>query len=226
MNKKLNIELETDDVEIAKKIAKEFEELTGESFERMMNMDDPNYVGGNREGFRDPSKYMLYNDPFFGWLDTQIKEGVDKEYKKLARRFALYAKESKNMGYIYDVLSKLCKALSYKYGIGARVREAYQVRDEQALRAVLTDFKKAEKAIEAFYEAFLDLWDKENKPNGFEVQDARLGGLSRRLLSCRERLIDYADGNIAEIAELEEETLPMDDTYVTSWAEMISANWM
>ena len=27
----------------------------------------------------------------FGWLDTQVKDGVDKEYKKLARRFALYA---------------------------------------------------------------------------------------------------------------------------------------
>ena len=192
-----------DGVKDRKQIAKEFEELTGESFERMMNTDDPNCVGGNRESFRDPSKYMLYNDPFFGWLDTQAKEGVDKEYKKLARRFALYAKESKNMGYIYDVLSKLCKALSYKYDIGVRVREAYQVRDEQALRAIVTDMKKAERAVKCFYEAFRDLWHKENKPNGFEIQDMRLGGLMQRMKHCRERLENYLSGKEKDLPELE-----------------------
>ena len=196
-----------DGVKDRKQIAKEFEELTGESFERMMYMDYPNYVGGNTVGHRDPSKYMLYNDPFFGWLDTQAKDGVDKEYKTLARRFATYAKESENFGYIYNLFAKLCKALSYKYDLGVRAREAYQVRDEQALRAVLMDFKKAEKAIEAFYEAFLDLWDKENKPNGFEVQDARLGGLMQRMKHCRRRLQNYLDGKEDTLPELEIELL-------------------
>ena len=196
-----------DGVKDRKQIAKEFEELTGESFERMMNTDDPNYVGGNREGIRDPSKYMLYNDLFFGWLDTQVKEGVDKEYKKLARRFATYAKESENFGYIYDVLSKLCKALSYKYDLGVRVREAYQVRDEQALRAILTDMKKSEKAVYAFYESFRALWHKENKPNGFEIQDMRLGGLMQRMKHCRERLENYLSGKEESLPELEDALL-------------------
>ena len=119
-----------DGVTNRKQIAQEFEKLTGEPFERMMNMDDPNYVGGNKEGFRNPSKYMLYNDPFFGWLDTQVKEGVDKEYKTLARKFTNYAKQSENFGYIYDVYAKLCRVLAYKYDLGVRVRESYQVRDE------------------------------------------------------------------------------------------------
>ena len=196
-----------DGVKDRKQIAKEFEELTGEPFERMMNTDDPNYVGGNKEGHRDPSKYMLYNDPFFGWLDTQVKEGVDKQYKKLARRFALYAKESENFAYIYNLLSKLCKALSYKYTLGVRVREAYQVRDEQALRAVVVDMKKAEKATKAFYEAFRDLWHKENKPNGFEIQDMRLGGLMQRMKHCRERLENYLAGKEECLPELEIELL-------------------
>ena len=187
-----------------KQIAKEFEQITGESFERMMNMDSPNYVGDNKEGFRNPSKYMLYNDPFFGCLDTQVKEGVNKQYKSYARRFALYAKESKNFGYIYDVLGKLCKVLSYKYDLGVRVREAYQVRDEQVLKGVLTDFKKIEKAVEDFYKSFRVLWHKENKPHGFEVQDARLGGLMLRLKHCRERLQAYLQGELESLPELEE----------------------
>ena len=196
-----------DGVTDRKQIAKEFEELTGEPFERMMNTDDPNYVGGNQEGFRDPSKYMLYNDPFFGWLDTQAKEGVDKQYKKLARRFAIYAKQSENFGYIYDTLSKLCAALSYKYDLGVRLRSAYQVRDKVVLTALCADLKKTEKAVERFYEAFRVLWHKENKPNGFEVQDARLGGLMQRLKHCRKRLQAYLDGKEESLPELEETLL-------------------
>ena len=193
-----------DGVTDRKQIAKEFEVLTGESFERMMNTDDPNYVGGNKEGYRNPSKYMVYNDPFFGWMDTQVKDGVDKQYKKLARRFALYAKESKNFGYIYDMYAKLCRLLSYKYDLGVRVREAYRVRDEKALREIVVDFKKTEKAVEAFYQAFRLLWHKENKPHGFEVQDIRLGGLMLRIKHCRERLESYLRGEEDSLPELEE----------------------
>ena len=193
-----------DGVKDRKQIAKEFEKLTGESFERMMNIDDANYVGRNREGFRNPSKYMVYNDPFFGWLDTQAKEGVDKEYKTLARKYAIYAKQSKNFGYIYESMSKLCRLLSYKYDLGVRVREAYQGRDETALRTIVNDFKKTEKAVEAFYQAFRILWHKENKPHGFEVQDIRLGGLKQRLIHCRERLEAYLRGEEKSLPELEE----------------------
>lgn len=223
-----------DGVKDRKQIAKEFEALTGEPFERMMNTDDPNYVGGNKDGFRNPSKYMLYNDIFFGWLDTQVKEGVDKEYKKLARRFAIYAKQSENFSYIYDMLSKLCKALSLKYNLGVRAREAYQVRDEAALKGVVDDFKKTEKAIKEFYKAFRTLWYKENKPHGFEVQDARLGGLMQRMEHCRERLEDYLNGKEEILPELEEVLLDFwgngttnyckDTPGSNSWGAIITQN--
>ena len=132
---------------------------------------------------------------------------MDKQYKKLARRFARYAKQSENFGYIYEVFAKLCKALSYKYDLGVRVREAYQVRDEQRLRAIVGDFKKTEKAVQALYEVFCALWHKENKPHGFEVQDARFGGLLQRLKHCRIRLQNYLDGKEETLPELEENLL-------------------
>ena len=192
-----------DGVTDRKQIAREFEELTGEPFERMMNTDAPNYVGGNKDGFRNPSKYMLYNDLFFGWFDTQVKEGVDKQYRKLARRFALYAKQSENFGHIYDVLSKLCRVLSYKYDLGVRAREAYQAGNKEALQAAAADLKKTEKALNDFYKAFRALWYHDNKPQGFEVQDMRLGGLMQRLKNCRERVEEYLSGEISELPELE-----------------------
>ena len=48
---------------------------------------------------------------------------------------------------------------------------------------------------------------KENKPQGWEIQDARLGGLIRRIKTCRERLQKYLTGRIEKIDELEEEIL-------------------
>ena len=196
-----------DGVKDRKQIAEEFEKLTGESFERMMNTDSPNYVGGNQEGFRNPSKYMLYNDPFFGIYDTQVKEGVCKQYKGYAKRFALYAKQSQSFGYIYDVYAKLCKVLSYKYDLGVRARETYQNKDVAGMKEVIADFKKAEKALGEFYQAFRNLWYTENKPNGFEVQDARLGGLMLRMKNCRERLQAYVNGEISDLSELDEDLL-------------------
>ena len=63
--------------------------------------------------------------------------------------------------------------------------------------------------IKAFFDSFRELWFKENKPFGFEVQEARLGGLMLRVSSCRERLEAYLAGKIDRIEELEEKILPL-----------------
>ena len=188
-------------------IAKEFETLTGESFQRMMNIDLPNLVDGNKALTKNPSKYMLYSDLFFGIFDTALNEGVDEEYKKLARKFALYAGQSKNFNYLYAAFSKLCKALSLKYSLGVHLREAYQKKDTEALKALCLKIKKVEKSVEEFYDAFRTLWYTEYKPNGFEVQDARLGGLLLRLKSCRRRVEEYLSGKVDALPELEMELL-------------------
>lgn len=62
--------------------------------------------------------------------------------------------------------------------------------------------------VSVFYDKFKSLWFCENKPFGFEIHDARLGGLIMRLNSCKERLKAYADGKIEKIDELEEEIIP------------------
>ena len=48
----------------------------------------------------------------------------------------------------------------------------------------------------------------ENKPHGFDVQDLRIGGLLYRTESCRQRLLDFADGKLTRIEELDEPLLP------------------
>ena len=43
----------------------------------------------------------------------------------------------------------------------------------------------------------------------FDVQEIRLGGLLLRLESCKARLIDFTNGKINKIEELEEEIIPL-----------------
>ena len=109
--------------------------------------------------------------------------------------------------------------------LAKKTRALYEAGDKQGLRALAeNDYAQAVRLLDEFYKAFRRQWYQINKTFGFEVQDARLGGLKRRLESCMERLLDYADDKISEIAELEEPLLPLKDTYITSWGEMISSN--
>ena len=75
-----------------------------------------------------------------------------------------------------------------------------------------------------FYETFRTQWYTVNKTYGFEIQDLRLGGLILRMESCRERLLDYCDGKINKIEELEEPVMFNDSGIINSWARMITAN--
>ena len=92
------------------------------------------------------------------------------------------------------------------------MRKAYQSGEKSALKSCLKELSKIEKRVQAFYKAFYVLWHTENKPHGWEVQDARLGGLIQRLKTCKLRIKEYLQGKIGGIAELEEEILDYADS--------------
>lgn len=72
--------------------------------------------------------------------------------------------------------------------------------------------------IEKFYETFREYWYLENKQSGFEVMDVRFGGLIRRLKSCATLLLEYCDGKLAKLEELEQKLIDYidgSDTYTT-----------
>ena len=77
-----------------------------------------------------------------------------------------------------------------------------------------------------FHEIFQKLWFVENKPHGFDVQDARLGGLIMRMKSCLDRLTAFRNSEITSIPELEEPVLPLHTkkTYHNHWDTNITTN--
>ena len=64
------------------------------------------------------------------------------------------------------------------------------------------------KRIKTFAKAFEKQWMADNKPHGFDVQHMRLGGLLYRIDACRCRILDYVNGKLERIEELDEVLLP------------------
>ncbi len=190
------------------KMAEKFKRLVGLSFEECMAIDLPNQVVPYEGKPRNPSKYMLYADTLMDYLDYTVRPGAGERYKEFSAQLSATAKKSRTYGYLFDTAAKLCDVLAIKYELGLRTRRAYEAGDREALRALLADYTETVRRVKVFYRAFKKQWMRENKPQGFDVQEQRIGGLLLRLESCRDRISDYVNGRIDRIEELEEALLP------------------
>jgi len=185
-----------------------FEELTGIAFDEFMLLDIPEITNSaeNCDKTVNPDKYMLYNDYFLGIYDAITDGSKNQIYHNTASSLDKLT-QNREYGYLFQTIQSLCNVLAVKNDLGIRTRKAYRGGDRETLQALLDDYTKTEVALNIFYENLKVQWYRENKPFGFEVQDARLGGLIHRTRSCRERIKLYLAGEIDCIEELEEEIL-------------------
>lgn len=198
-----------------------FKELFGLSMEDFLKIDNANRIqemptldNFDNATQNNPSKYMFYSDPFLGHYDKTVKLSAEKLYKEYAEELKALTKDEK-FGYIFDTQQKLCAVLADKYALGVKTRNAYQAGDKKALKELVKAFERLSKTIPAFYQALKKQWYSENKPFGFELQDARIGGLILRINHCKEVLKNYLSGKTSSIPELEEniESLWLDENY-------------
>ena len=214
------------------KIKAKFKSTFGIDYDEFVLIDTPNnFVPGvSRVGYpKNPTKYMLYNDYFVGHADYTVAEGGYEHFEEKEKQLLSVAKKTRKYGYLFDNAAKLCGVLKYKYDLGVKTRAAYQSGDKnELLRLANDEYLKCEKAIKEFYKAFTKQWVTDNKPFGLEVADIRLGGLIKRTESCRARLIDYANGKLDSIPELEEKILPYFEEkkscYINSYSTTATSN--
>lgn len=186
-------------------IKTKFAEAFGISFDEFMLFDQ--VTREETEAFYlSPSKYLLYNDPFLGFLDSTIPEGCAAEFAEVAELTEALVKHPR-WGYLFDTNHRLCKAVSAKCDVGIKIREAYRAGDKARLKEYAAELRKIHGLVQEFYLAFERQWMRENKAFGFEIQDIRIGGAMTRLLHCADRLERYADGKDGKIEELEAEIL-------------------
>lgn len=200
-----------DDVELIKR---RFKNRFGIEFDDMLLLDKPNEVAlpENYNSPVNPSKYMLYSDPFVGFLDATVKPGEGEKYKEYASQLKLAGRKSNKYGYIFKTAAKLCEVLEDKYELGVKTRAAYKSGDKaELLRLANEEYARVESNLRGFISTFEKQWMIENKPFGFEVEHQRLGGQLVRIGACRKRLLDYVSGKLESIPELEEEIITFRD---------------
>ena len=219
------------DIDDVETIHANFEREFGIPFEDFRALDLIGTQNDSAEAIYNPEKYLLYCDPFMGQFDNRVKSGDAAGYADCAARLAVYADHAE-YGYLFRSLRALCAFLSVKADLGIRTRAAYLSGDKKAAKALCTDYDAALKRLDAFYAAYEQQWMHENKPQGFDVVDLRIGGQRQRLLHCRDRLLAYAEGQLDRIEELEEPVLDCcckenadgQATRAIFWHEIASAN--
>ncbi len=218
-------------------IKAKFEEMFGMPFDKFILLDLTT-CNETEVYTSEPTRYILYNDPFIGLVETTIPDYAKKDHEELAKLLAPLRKHER-WGYLFDTLHALCKVTALKCDIGTRIRDAYEKEDKAELVKVIADLRKLKRLVRQFYLAFRRQWMIENKGHGFDVSDIRIGGVMTRVEHCADRLQDYVDGKISQIEELEEKLLdirPVDSStygvkkYLNYWdrakrySEVVTAN--
>ena len=212
-----------DDADIQAK----FESLFGIRFDDFMKLDlpaAPNDEFANKCASVDVS--LLYADPFYGWMDPTIEKqlpDIESTYQQYADALEPLASHE-TFGYQFKAAAALCNLLAVKATLGIRTRDAYDSNDRTALEKIIERYQVAEQRLEEFYTAYRAAWYHDKKSSGFEVQDIRIGGLLRRLQSCRLDLEAYLSGSINNISELDEKLIEVPISYWPRWRSSSSVN--
>ncbi len=206
---------------------KAFFALTDIPLDDFMNIDAVNIINKNEApNSNNPSKYMLYNDCIGGLYDYLVKQGDGAVYAQYAERLNDVAQKAGRYTYIFETQRALAEVLELKYELGIKTREVYKKSDKKAMKELVdARYRPLIKKLNAFYAAFESQWSKENKPNGFEVQDYRLGGLIRRVEHCAVRLENYADGKCDTLPELDGPLLDPWGGGANAPKQLSSFNW-
>ncbi len=187
--------------------------ITGLSYEEWMLQDYINGFDKNARNENTFAKYAMYSDPLCGMYDAHLREAGEKfdltcHYATLAEKFeALAAREGKN-DYLNEFYAALCRVLELKWNLGNRLIDAYKADDKAELRNIANNvIPELVSRNEAMREVRITVWNYENKLDGFEIIDQRVGALTARLRTTARIVNEYADGKIAAIDCLAEERL-------------------
>ncbi len=188
-------------------LSKMIQIFTGYTKEEWEVCDKLNYVMPEVDRHSNAAKYLLYNDFLVGLLDYNTPDHAGEIYQRLLPTFTELTKRDSAFSYLFESYEALCRVLTRKATYGRRLYKAYQEKDVDTIRNMITEIQEIKKDLQEFYSLYRDQWMKERKGFGFEVIDVRVGGLISRVETVTSVLNNYLDGKIEKVYELEEERL-------------------
>ncbi|KKO50760.1 beta-N-acetylhexosaminidase [Paenibacillus sp. DMB20] len=185
---------------------------TGIEMEAFLKLKDLDEIPGqepNNAKQSNPSKFLLYQDVLLGLFDKQI-ESLDlaNHYAELERDIHDRRDKNADLDYLFEMPEKLSAVLKRKSEIGITLKQAYDAKDTDTLRHLAKNVLPAiAKSVQELRAAHRTQWHRMFKPFGWEVIDIRYGGVLSRLDTASARILDFVEGRIARIEELEQERL-------------------
>lgn len=194
----------------AEELAQRFKTCTGGDLQGFLALNDLDVpLDPDRNRISNISKHLLYQDPLLGLTDKHVRPGYNAYYAAQAQQLHTIADKGGAYAYMFEALARLADVLALKAEVGVQLAEAYRAGDRETLRTLASDtLPEIARRIHAFKDAVETQWFTENKPFGFEVLDIRLGGAEARAQSAARRVLDYAEGRVGSLPELEETRLP------------------
>ena len=219
----------------SKEFAAEFKNCTDGYLEDFFILDKFDSLFLNGESNQDadnPSKYLLYQDPLTGIFDYHIKESdidTKKYYRDLELRIKECAAHSDKYSKLFLYYEKLADALSGKADLGVRLKDLYEEQDLPVLRKICEDeIPNTIASLKKMKILREELWMYDAKPWGYELMDIKLGGVITRLESTKRRVLNYINGKIAQLEELEDKRMPYFGNKANKrenrWSQIISGS--
>ncbi len=210
--------------------------LLGVDAETLLMLEDIHALPG-RIGIGDrkcnPSKYMLYCNFLTGKFDRHIQPGCSSYLADYAKRLAARKESCGEFAYAIETIVKLAEVLAVKAELGHRLYAAYHANDCKTMQAIAdAELPLLVEKVEEFHAALRAQWMRENKAFGVDILAIRLGGLIAMIEHNRQTILDWLEGTLDRIEELEAPRLPYEpipengDPYimVNRWLQICGQN--
>lgn len=180
--------------------------LTGYTYQEFNLLDSANMVFEKPfvAGTYNPCKYMFYDDALISLFYHNIKPNAAEYFVRHQKALAPLKDRQSEYSYLFNKHYLLCRSLELKSVLGRRIYQAYKAHDTEKMQDIADNvIPDTVSRIREFYAALRQMWFKDYKSVGFEVQDLRIGGLMLRLENIAYVLRRYCLGEIDCIEELE-----------------------
>ncbi len=173
-----------------------------------------NYLPGMSPGTSgnpaNVGKVLLYQDPLVQLFEDDLAGyPISSHYESLVGKFARYAAENPAYPELLDFYTALAHVLALKSRWHELAGPIVRTGDRERAAALAEDVPAIVEAVHALRISWRAIWERTNKPQGFEVIEVRLGGVAARLSTAGEKMRAFANGEAETIPELLEECLPL-----------------
>lgn len=153
-------------------------------------------------------KILLYQDPLVQLFEQDLLGiAAEEHFAPLAAKYEQAALDNPGYALLFRFYAALAETLTLKCSWHRQAAPAVRNGDPDAAARLADSIPAMAEAVERLRSLWRQLWEHYNKPYGFEIIDARLGGIRARLLTAGDKMAAFAAGDITDIPELTGQTL-------------------